>query len=151
MHFQHAIRQTLAVTVLNITDKLNFQSSQRWFSPNFKANHRFQNLKHGFLFPCSLCLLIDTHQSDAMARLLAVTDIRKNSLWKFLREDVIERHTFVKTTEYFKNHLTPHRKQWWREFFKQVTLILIHKRIHLCVWNNNTEENQNQKTKNRHR
>jgi len=29
MHLQHAIRQPLAVTVLNITDKLNFQSSQR--------------------------------------------------------------------------------------------------------------------------
>jgi len=46
-----------------------------------------------------------------MARLLAVTDILKESHSKVLREDVIERHEFVKSTDYFKNHLIPHRKK----------------------------------------
>lgn len=99
-----------------------------------------QNLEHGFLLPCVLWLLSDTYQSDAMARLHAVTDILMESLWKVLREDHIERHKFVKTTEYCWNDLTPHRKQWWRERVEQVAPVVIHKCIHLFVWNNNTEE-----------
>jgi len=70
-------------------------------------------------------LLIETYQSDAMARLLAVTDIFKESLWKVLREDVIERHKLVKTTEYFKDHLTPNRIQGCGDCVEQVTPILI--------------------------
>ena len=46
-----------------------------------------------------------------MARLLAVTDILKESLSKVLREDVIENHKIVKTTDCYKNHLTPHRRK----------------------------------------
>jgi hypothetical protein len=46
-----------------------------------------------------------------MTRLLSVADILKESLWKFLREELIERHKCMKPTEYIKNDLTPHRKQ----------------------------------------
>ena len=46
-----------------------------------------------------------------MARLRAVTSLLNDSLWNVLREDLIKRHKFVKTTEYCYYDLTPQRKQ----------------------------------------
>jgi hypothetical protein len=48
--------------VLNITNKLNFQSIQRWFSPNFKVNHRTPNSKTG-VTASLLSVIIDWHIS----------------------------------------------------------------------------------------